>query len=147
MNFNKCFIGGNLTRDVELRYTPKGTAVASVSLAVNRKWKSETGEAKEEVTFVECTAFGRTAETMGQYLKKGRPVFVEGRLKLDVWDDKQTGAKRQKLHVVVETFQFVGSKADGDSQSRSPHDQTAGQRAGAEAPQPDPQGNEDDAPF
>src|SRR5882762_10819578 len=96
-NFNKVILAGNLTRDPELRYTPKGSAIADLSVAVNRTWKTETGETKEEATFVEVAAYGRTAEVIAQYLKKGRPILIEGRLKLDQWDDKQTGQKRSKL--------------------------------------------------
>jgi len=108
-NYNKVLLMGNLTRDPELRYTPKGTAIAEIGLAINRKWKSETGEAKEEVTFVDVSAFGRTAEVIAQYLKKGRPIMIEGRLKFDQWDDKATGAKRSKLRVVCESFEFLDS--------------------------------------
>src|SRR5580698_7121650 len=113
-NFNKVILAGNLTRDPELRYTPKGTAIAKISLAINRSWKSETGEMKEEVTFVDVDAFGRTAENIGQYFKKGRPILIEGRLKLDQWEDKQTNQKRSKLGVVMENFQFMDSKGSGD---------------------------------
>ena len=108
-NFNKVILMGNLTRDPELRYTPKGTAVARIGLACNRKWKSETGEMKEEVTFVDVDAFGKTAETIGQYLKKGRPILIEGRLRYETWEDKQTKQKKSKLGVVLETFQFLDS--------------------------------------
>ena len=90
-NFNKVILAGNLTRDPELRYTPKGTAIAKFGLAINRTWKTETGEAKEEVTFVDVDSFGRQAEVIAQYMKKGRPLLVGGRLRLDQWDDKQTG--------------------------------------------------------
>src|SRR6476660_574690 len=106
-NFNKVILIGNLTRDPELRYTPKGTAIAKIGLAINRTWKTETGETKEEVTFVDIDAFGRQAETLGQYMKKGRPIMIEGRLKLDTWDDKQTKQKRSRLGVVLESFQFL----------------------------------------
>lgn len=109
-NFNKVILAGNLTRDPELRYLPKGTAVCKIGLAINRKWTNDAGEPKEEVTFVDVEAFGRQAETIGQYLKKGRPVLIEGRLKLDQWDDKQSGQKKSKLGVVLESFQFLGSK-------------------------------------
>src|ERR1700747_585551 len=107
-SFNKVILAGNLTRDPELRYTPKGTAIARIGLAVNRTWKTETGESKEEVTFIDVDAFPRQAETLAQYLKKGSPRMVEGRLKLDQWDDKQTGQKRSRLGVVLEGFQFLG---------------------------------------
>jgi single-strand DNA-binding protein len=108
-SFNKVILMGNLTRDPELRYTPKGTAIAKVGLAVNRVWTNEAGEKKEEVTFVDIDIFGRTAENVGQYMRKGRPMLVEGRLKLDQWDDKQTGQKKSRLGVVAETVQFLGS--------------------------------------
>jgi single-strand DNA-binding protein len=108
-SFNKVILMGNLTRDPELRYTPKGTAIAKIGLAVNRVWTTETGEKKEEVTFIDVDVFGRTAENVGQYMRKGRPIMVEGRLRLDQWDDKQTGQKRSKLGVVAETVQFLGS--------------------------------------
>lgn len=106
-NFNKVIIAGNLTRDPELRYTPKGSAIAKLSLALNRSWTSESGEKKEEVTFVEVDAFSKAAENAAQYLKKGSAVLVEGRLKLDQWDDKQTGAKRSRLTVVSEQIQYL----------------------------------------
>ena len=113
-SYNKVLLLGNLTRDVELRYLPNSnTAVAAIGLAVNRRFRTQTGEDREEVTFVDCEAFGRTAETMSQYLRKGRPVFIEGRLKLDQWDDKQSGQKRSKLKVIVEGFQFVDSGGGG----------------------------------
>src|SRR5258708_36039346 len=108
-NFNKVILAGNLTRDPELRYTPKGTAVAKIGLAINRTWKSESGESKEEVTFVDADAFGRTAEVIAQYMRKGRPIILEGRLKLDQWEDKNTHQKQSKLRVVIESFQFLDS--------------------------------------
>ncbi len=114
-SFNKVILIGNLTRDPELKYTPKGTAVAKLGLAVNRSWKTETGETREEVTFIDVDAFGRQAEVIGQYLKKGRPLMVEGRLKLDQWDDKTTGQKRSRLGVVLESFQFLDSGRGGES--------------------------------
>lgn len=112
-SFNKVILVGNLTRDPELRYTPKGTAIAKIGLAVNRVWTTESGEKKEEVTFVDVDVFGRTAENVGQYMRKGRPILIEGRLRLDQWDDKQTGQKKSKLGVVAETVQFLGSPAGG----------------------------------
>ena len=108
-NFNKVILAGNLTRDPELRYTPKGTAVAKLGLAVNRSWTTETGEKREEATFVDVDAFGKQAEVISQYLRKGRSLLVEGRLRLETWDDKQTGAKRSKLGVVLESFSFLDS--------------------------------------
>ncbi len=107
-SFNRVIIAGNLTRDPELRYTPKGTAVAKIGLAVNRQWKTESGEQKEEVTFIDIEAWGRQAEIIAQYMKKGRELLVEGRLKLDSWEDKNTKQKVSKLKVVLETFSFIG---------------------------------------
>ena len=101
-NFNKVILAGNLTRDPELRYTPKGLAIAKLGLAVNRRWTNEAGEQKEDVLFVDVDAFGKQAETIGQYLRKGRPILIEGRLRLDTWDDKQSGQKKSKLGVVLE---------------------------------------------
>ena len=107
--FNKVILAGNLTRDPELRYTPSGTAIAKFGLALNRKWKDQTGELKEEVTFVDVDAFGKQAELIGQYLKKGQPLLVEGRLRTDSWEDKQTQQKRSRLGVVLEGMTFLGS--------------------------------------
>jgi single-strand DNA-binding protein len=113
-NLNKVMLIGNLTRDPEVKYTPKGTAVAELGLAVNRIYSAENGEKREETTFVDVTLWGRTAEIAGEYLKKGRPVFIEGRLQLDTWDDKQTGQKRSKLKVVGEGIQLLGSRGGGE---------------------------------
>jgi single-strand DNA-binding protein len=155
-SFNKVILMGNLTRDPELRYTPKGTAIARLGLAVNRSWKTETGELKEEVTFVDVDAFGRQAETIGQYMKKGRPLLIEGRLKLDQWDDKQTGQKRSRLLVVLETFKFVdsGQRSEGGNSGSF---ENAGRRAAApvasapaqaEPPMDEPpMPSDDDVPF
>lgn len=112
-NYNKVLLMGNLTRDVELKYTPTtNTAVANLGLAVNRRYKGGDGELKEETTFVDCEAWGSTAENLSKWFSKGKPVFLEGRLKLDTWQDKD-GSNRSKLKVVVETFQFVDSKGGG----------------------------------
>src|SRR5882672_5823681 len=146
-NFNKVILAGNLTRDPELRYTPKGTAIATLGLAMNRTWRNEAGETKEEVTFVDVDAFGRTAETIGQYLKKGRPILLEGRLKLDTWEDKQTNQKKSRLGVVLETFQFIDSARPGEGATAAP----ARPRAAAPPPEPaadsEPPPVEDDVPF
>lgn len=111
-SFNKVFLMGNLTRDVELRHTSSNMAIGKFGIAVNRRFKTQSGEQREEVTFVDCDVFGRTAEVMSQYLHKGRPVFIEGRLKLDQWEAKD-GTKRSRLLVVVENFQFVDSGGGG----------------------------------
>ncbi|TVQ50879.1 MAG: single-stranded DNA-binding protein [Phycisphaerales bacterium] len=112
-NYNKVFLMGNLTRDIELKHTPSNQAVANIGLAVNRRYRTKEGENREETTFVDCEAWGRTAEVMNQYLAKGRPVFIEGRLKFDQWQDKD-GSNRSKLRVVVESFEFLDSRGGGD---------------------------------
>lgn len=110
---NKVMLLGNLTRDPEIRYTPKGTAVTDLGMAVNRVRTGDNGERIEEVTYVDVTLWGRQAELAGQYLGKGRPVFIEGRLQLDQWDDKQSGQKRSRLRVVGENMQFLPGGGGG----------------------------------
>jgi len=154
---NKVILIGNVTRDPEVKYTPKGSAVTEIGMALNRSYTADSGEKREEVTFVDVTLWGKTAEIAGQYLKKGRPVYIEGRLQLDSWDDKQTGAKRSKLRVVGETMQFLGSRQDGEgggsggqssggsrrsSSSESPRGDYGG-GGGSDAPAPE----DDDIPF
>ncbi len=124
-SFNKVILMGNLTRDPELRYTPKGMAIAKIGVAVNRTYTTESGEKKEEVSFVDVEAWGRQAELIGQYMKKGRPLLVEGRLKQDTWEDKNTHQKQSKLKVVLEAFTFVDSNREAGG-------------APAEAPRPRP---------
>ena len=146
-NYNKVILMGNLTRDPEVRYTSGGTAIAKLGLAVNRRWKNQEGQMQEETTFVDVDAFGRQAETIGQYLKKGRPVMVEGRLKLDQWDDKQTGQKRSKLGVVLENFQFLDSRGEGggggDSSGYSQPEPSSGTPSGGGGSVSE----DDDVPF
>ena len=113
-SFNKVILMGNITRDVDLRYTPGGTAVTDIGLAVNDKRKNSNGEVTEETTFVDVTMWGRNAEVAAEYLGKGSPILVEGRLKLDQWETDD-GERRQKLKVVCERMQMVGSKRDGNS--------------------------------
>src|SRR6266849_8631859 len=149
-NFNKVILAGNLTRDPELRYTPKGTAIAKIGLAINRTWKNEAGETKEEVTFVDVDAFGRQAEVIAQYFKKGRPILIEGRLRLDQWDDKQTNQKRSRLGVVAEIVQFLGgprSDEGGAAPAPRPRPAAASTETPA-APEAEVQPPEpDDVPF
>jgi single-strand DNA-binding protein len=149
-NFNKVILAGNLTRDPELRYTPKGTAVAEFGVAVNRNWRTESGENREEILFVDIVAYARTAEVIGQYFKKGRPILIDGRLKLDTWEDKQSGQKRSKHRVVLEGFQFIdggrGDASSGDSPRSRPAAPAAGASpAAAESDGPPPE--DDDVPF
>jgi single-strand DNA-binding protein len=150
-NYNHVILAGNLTRDPELKYTSKGSAVARITLALNRTWKSETGEQKEEVTFVDVEAWGRQGEVIAQYVKKGRPLLVEGRLKLDQWEDKTTHQKQSKLKVVLEAFSFLDSNR-GDSSPGEPMRRPAAAPVPAIAsdgtPEPGaPPPEEDDVPF
>jgi len=162
-SFNRVFLLGNLTRDIELRYTSGNQPVANVGIAVNRRYKTAEGEAREETTFVDCEAWGRTAEVMSQYLSKGRPVFIEGRLKLDQWQDKD-GQNRSKLKVVVEGFQFIDSRGGGGGSAGPDHDPAGADRpavvsrpaarpassAGARPSKPapsEPQIDDEDIPF
>ncbi len=128
-SLNKVILIGNLTRDPELRYTPSGQAVTDIGLALNRVYAVDGGEKREEVTFVDITLWGRTAEVVAKYYKKGRPLCVEGRLQTDAWEDKQTGQKRSKLKVVGEGVQLLGGKDDGPAGPNS-----GGQRTAAPAP-------------
>jgi single-strand DNA-binding protein len=158
-NFNKVIIAGNLTRDPELRYTPKGTAVVKFTLAINRTWKSETGEKKEEVIFVDVDAWERQAEVIAQYMRKGRPLLVEGRLQLDSWEDKTTHEKKSKLKVRLESFSFIDSKGpDAESGAGAPppaepaHRPAAPAKPAAAAAAGSPENGEtppeeDDVPF
>jgi len=114
-NLNKVMLIGNITRDPELKYTPKGTAVTDIGLAVNRVFTADNGEKRDETTFIDVTLWGRTAEVVNQYCKKGSPIFIEGRLQLDTWDDKQTGQKRSKLRVVGEGIQLLGARQGGSA--------------------------------
>ncbi len=142
-NFNRVILLGNVTRDPEVRYTPKGSAVTEVGMAVNRQYSLENGEKREETTFVDVTLWGRTAEVAGEYLKKGRPVFIEGRLQLDTWEDKQSGQKRSKLRVVGETMQLLGSARGGDDSAPA---RASGNPQSAAPAKPDNE-PDDDIPF
>lgn len=145
-NYNKVILIGNLTRDPELRYTPKGTAIAKIGLAINRTWRNDAGETKEEVTFVDVEAWARQAETLSQYMKKGSPIMIEGRLRLDTWDDKQTNQKRSRLCVVAEGFQFLGSGGGQRDQGEGPKRAAPGAAVTEEPANGDPPA-EDDVPF
>ena len=142
MNYNRTLLAGNLTRDPEIKFTAKGSAIANFTIAHNRKWRTESGEDKEEVSFIDCVVFGKTAENVAKFFKKGSAIFVEGRLKQESWDDKATGQKRSKLVVIVESFQFVGGKREeGQQAAKTQTAQTASQ-AGSVVEPP-----EDDVPF
>ena len=149
-SFNKVILMGNLTRDPEVRYTPKGSAVTDIGLAVNRVYSTEGGEKREEVTFIDITLWGRTAEIAGEYLKKGRPVLIEGRLQLDTWDDKQSGQKRSKLKVIGETMQLLGGKPGAGASSEGSDEPPRSSGGGRTAPPPRPSASEpddDEIPF
>jgi single-strand DNA-binding protein len=133
-NLNKVFLMGNITRDIDLKFLPNQTPVAEFGMAINRTWNDSSGNKKEEVTFVDCTCFGKLAEVLGQYKKKGDPLFIEGRLKLDQWE-AQDGTKRSKIRVIVETFQFL-NKREGNGEGRMvsrdrPHGRGGAQGAAA----------------
>ncbi|MAB75047.1 MAG: single-stranded DNA-binding protein [Verrucomicrobiales bacterium] len=127
-NLNKVQLMGNITRDPEVRYTPKGTAVTDIGLAINRNYSTDDGDRREETTFVDITFWGRQAEVIGEYMKKGRPLYVEGRLQLDQWEDKNTGQQRSRLKVIGDNFQFLGGRDEG------------GQRGGGQGQQSSQQG-------
>ena len=151
-NFNKVYLMGNLTRDPEVRYTPKGTAVGDLGLAVNDSYKAQDGTIKETVTFINVEVWGRQAETCKQYLSKGRPVFIEGQLRLDQWEDKTSGQKRSKLKVVLENFQFIGGRGDGapgggPAAGGEPAESGEAPRAPAKAPSPPKETVDEDVPF
>lgn len=145
-SYNKVILLGNLTRDPELRYTPKGTAVARLGLAVNRRYTTDAGEQKEEVTFIDIDAFGKQAELISQYLRKGNPLFLEGRLKLDQWDDKNTGQKVSKLRVVLEAFQFVGGPRSEGGAGAPPAPPAPRAAAPRPASRPEPSAPASDGP-
>jgi single-strand DNA-binding protein len=146
-SFNKVILLGNLTRDPEVRYTPKGSAVCDLGIAVNRQYTLDSGEKREEVTYVDVVLWSRLAEIAGEYLKKGRPVFIEGRLQLDTWDDKQSGQKRSKLRVIGETMQLLGGRPPGTGGSEAGNRES---RPSKTTPPPKPAGgepDEDEIPF
>lgn len=143
-SFNRVLLLGNVTRDPQLKFLPSQTQVCEFGLAMNRKFKTAAGEQRDEVTFVDLTAFGKAAETINKYVTKGKPLMVEGRLKYDQWEDKNGGGKRSKLTVVVDNFQFVGGPSDGQgradrSQSRG-DDQPAPEVGGSQV-------SDEDIPF
>jgi single-strand DNA-binding protein len=149
-SFNKVILLGNLTRDPEVRYTPKGSAVCDLGIAVNRVYTTEGGERREEVTFVDVVLWARLAEIAGEYLRKGRPVFIEGRLQMDSWDDKQTGQKRTKLRVVGESMQLLGGRPSGAAGETTEEDRpaaSAGSKTTAAPKSAAPTPDDDEIPF
>jgi single-strand DNA-binding protein len=159
-NLNKVMLIGNLTRDPELRHTPSGKTVSEIGLAINRTWTNDQGQKQEETTFVDVTLWGRQAEVVQQYVTKGSPIYIEGRLQLDSWDDKETGKKRSKLRVIAENFQFLSGKpgtpgagngsggySERPPQSSSAPQQRSGPPQGASAAPADDFQEDDDIPF
>jgi len=155
---NKVFLIGNLTRDPELRVTPKGTAICQFGLAVNRQFKDESGATRDETTFIDIEAWGKQGELVAKYLTKGSPAMVEGRLKLDQWEDKTTQQKRSKLKVVLDNVQFLSSRGAGGGGPSAGADEGVDQtapverhsppaRASAKPAAPAPEGIDEDVPF
>ena len=152
-SLNKVMLLGNLTRDPELRHTPKGSAVADLGLAVNRRVSDGNGGWKDETTFIDVTVWGNSAENAQKYLSKGRGVFIEGRLQMDSWDDKTTGQKRTKLKVVADNLQFLpdgkggASRAPQQGGGNAPSSDSSPNRQGGSAAPADDYAEEDDIPF
>jgi single-strand DNA-binding protein len=151
-NFNKVFLMGNLTRDPQLSYLPSQTPVVDFGLAVNRRWTGKDGEARDETCFVDCRAFGRLAENINKYMRKGRPIFVEGRLVFEQWT-AQDGSKRSKHRVHVDNFQFLGAPASAGAEAPADGQPMPNDIGQQEPPNP-PAGragttpkSEDDIPF
>ena len=158
-NYNRVILMGNLTRDPQLKYLPSNTAVCEFGMAVNRRWRDRDGNQRDETCFVDIAAFGRQGETINQYMTKGRPILIEGRLKFDSWN-AQDGSRRSKLSVVVENFTFVGGRDDGGGggggggggrggygQARSGAEDNQGGYDDAPPPQEAPPPSGDDIPF
>jgi single-strand DNA-binding protein len=156
-SLNKVMLMGNLTRDPELRVTPKGTSICQFSLAINRQFKMESGESREEVIYVDVEAWGKQGETIAKYCTKGKPLYVEGRLRLDQWEDKTTKEKRSRMKVVLEQFQFLGGagQGGGGQSSSNEYDQSSGSSPERHSPPPRasakpaaaPENLEEDVPF
>lgn len=150
-SFNKVYLMGNLTRDPESRVTPGGVTISKLGLAVNRRYRTRDGEQREETTFVDIDAFGAQAETIQKYCSKGSALFVEGRLRLDQWQDKTSGENRSKLGVVLENFQFVGGRSEGGSPAGGSYEENSPPRRtepAREASKPQSEEfSDDDVPF
>ena len=138
-SFNKVILIGNLIRDPELKFLPTGKGVCNISMAVNRRWRTEAGEEREDVYFADCKAFGKQAETLAQYIKKGHPLMIEGRLTREEWDDKKSGEKKSATRIMIESFQFLKSREEGAA--------PAPRRDAVQAAAPKPDLDGDDLPF
>ncbi len=152
-NVNKVILIGNVTRDPEVKFTSKGSAVTDVGLAINRTYTLESGEKREEATFVDVELWGRLAEIAGEYAKKGRPIYIEGRLRMDTWEDKASGQKRSRLKVVGENLQLLGGRPDGAGRPASSggdhesHEPAPVRRTAPSRPAPPSTEADDDIPF
>ena len=161
-NVNKVILIGNVTRDPEVKFTSKGSAVTDIGLAINRNYTLDNGEKREETTFVDVELWGRLVEIAGEYAKKGRPIYIEGRLRMDTWEDKASGQKRSRMKVVGENLQLLGSRTEGSAPRSSSgggsgggeqenYESSAPRRPTAPAPQrqaaPPPTDGDDDIPF
>ncbi len=152
-NVNKVILIGNVTRDPEVKFTPKGSAVADIGLAINRNYTLDNGEKREETTFVDVELWGRLAEIAGEYAKKGRPIYIEGRLRMDTWEDKTSGQKRSRMKVVGENLQLLGGRppgGGGGEEEGGGHHEARPQRTSRPAPAPQPPRSsepDDDIPF
>jgi len=133
-NVNKVILIGNVTRDPEVKFTSKGSAVTDIGLAINRNYTLDNGDKREETTFVDVELWGRLAEIAGEYAKKGRPIYIEGRLRMDTWDDKASGQKRSRMKVVGENLQLLGARTGGSPGSHSGENESYD----SNAPQPAP---------
>ena len=149
-NLNKVLLMGNMTRDPQLSYLPSQTPVVEFGLATNRKWNSQDGQQREEVCFIDCRAYGRMADTINKYCKKGRPLMIEGRLSFDQWE-AQDGTKRSKHRVTVENFTFVDSRGGSGNNYSSPADNSTPENNSSPADNSASRGNNgdagDDVPF
>ena len=149
-NVNKVILIGNVTRDPEVKFTPKGSAVTDVGLAINRNYTLDNGEKREETTFVDVELWGRLAEIAGEYAKKGRPIYIEGRLRMDTWEDKNSGQKRSRMKVIGENLQLLGSRPSSSGEGGEFEGGGRPQRSQQRAPQPPPATSsepDDDIPF
>jgi single-strand DNA-binding protein len=156
LNYNKVTVAGTLTRDPEIKYTPKGLAIAEIGMAINHVYHTDAGEKREEVTFVDITCFGKTAEVIGKHSKKGHCILIDGHLRLESWDDKQSGQKRSKLKIIGDHMSFVSRPArdkgegEGEEPGEGKPSSPPPRRPAAPPPRqqdPDLDQPEDDIPF
>ena len=151
-NVNKVILIGNVTRDPEVKFTSKGSAVTDIGLAINRNYTLDSGEKREETTFVDVELWGRLAEIAGEYAKKGRPIYIEGRLRMDTWEDKASGQKRSRMKVVGENLQLLGGRSEGGGRAsggdHESHEAPAPRRSAPPSrPAPSTSEPDDDIPF